>query len=640
MLRIVEIIDADDAAVFGQKAAGLSMLNKMGYRIPGSIVVEACDSVEVFDVEWNLLLEKCCRFEKNGIYRMAVRSSATDEDSLKESRSGYYETVMGDFTFVQLIEAIKTVLKSIRKQSDMHNSDTANTKMGIILQDRIIADYSGIAFSSNPVTDCRMEMVINIVKGTGEKLAEGSELGMELSVSPLNGTFQIKEDLPDFVSKDMITTICSRVKTLEKILNYPVDVEWAVQENELFFLQCRPISSITNVESRWISVKQQPESIEERFAGKRRIKLWETLKQNHIRFPDIWLYVDGVESSENDKDEPCILERSQDCKGYSIVKLSTDFNEKQLHPVPVGDKKKVLGNVRDCCRYGIRTFPDYENIEECLRKIGKNAKEQYWVNCFMIQEVYDPIYTGIIRKLEDGYLIELIRGCFVTQGLMSASQYVITDREIRIRKEQRQNSWYKIIEGHVLYCICNDNTDSLVSLQDEELFDLINCFNPVLKTFSASVEFGILREAGSHEDPTRGKKGTPYFIDLSDEDSADSICSRDVNTGILSRGRISGKVRYLTPDSCENFDTDLPAIFFCPRPEISLRVIIEKYAPQRIGFVFEKSPVLCHLTSILREKHIPAVQIGKFDKKRYPNGAMCTLDTSDYCTLLKKNAGE
>ena len=37
-------------------------------------------------------------------------------------------------------------------------------------------------------------------------------------------------------------------ENIEKFYGFPVDVEWGIEGNEIFILQCRPITTITNNE--------------------------------------------------------------------------------------------------------------------------------------------------------------------------------------------------------------------------------------------------------------------------------------------------------------------------------------------------------------------------------------------------------
>jgi phosphoenolpyruvate synthase/pyruvate phosphate dikinase len=132
----------------------------------------------------------------------AVRSSAVDEDGTGASFAGQYETYL-NITGVQ--EIFLTVLRcwesayawramEYRRQ---HGLSTEHVQMGILVHQLVAADVAALAFSANPVTGSREEVLINASWGLGESIVSGA-------VTP--DTFVVRK--PDIVQFNLGTPSC------------------------------------------------------------------------------------------------------------------------------------------------------------------------------------------------------------------------------------------------------------------------------------------------------------------------------------------------------------------------------------------------------------------------------------------------
>jgi phosphohistidine swiveling domain-containing protein len=133
------------------------------------------------------------------------------------------------------------------------------------------------------------------------------------------------------------------------------------------------------------------------------------------------------------------------------------------------------------------------------------------------------------------------------------------------------------------------------------------------------------------------KEIKPYLIDFVDDNSGVNISMTDINDGIVSRGKVTGKViqvKDINFDSLnthfhdtikENIHSGESLIFFCKKPEIALLGLLEQYDPNKIAFVFQEGSILCHFAVVLREKCIPAIKIGDF-MHGFVDSDICTVD--------------
>ena len=619
--------------LYGGKAHGLYLLAKNGYPIPETIAIQAtADIDDINNVELQKELhQKLSPFAVNGMFDLAVRSSCTLEDDYTNSMAGHFTSILGTMSFEDILTNIKNVIKGLEKVS-AHNG-----KMGIVIQPKVNADYSGVLFSSDPISYSKKQMVITYTNGIGDKLVSGEASGTDVIIKIKDGEC-VSDDIMDEPFQTLLYLLAQKSKQLEDILKYPLDIEWAIAGSVLYFLQCRPLTSITATPSVLCAVnKQNLSSLPAQLVSHDKIKLRLTAQEANILISDAYVC---IRNTCNDPGISLDISKSNDCRGYSAVIIYPQRLSNKVIRSFVGDKMKVFGSITDCCRYGIRSFPEYEGLTACLAGYSEKLDSEYWISATIIQEIFDPLYTGVIQRIPEGFIIEITRGHFLTKGVVPTSQYIVSNQGYILEKNEiQQRTWLKIIEGHVIYCVCNNGDESLVSLRDIDIKNIIQCFNPVLKTDSNVVEFGLLQQT---EDVLK-----PYLIDFVDDNSPINISSADIKSGIISYGSITGKpivVEKIDADSLnEHFHNTLSEttksnekiIFICKNPELALLALVNQYEPQNIGFVFENCAVGAHMAVILREKGIPAIRIGS-SFYTLPRQGNCTVDAKTPGLLPKE----
>ncbi|MDF2962079.1 MAG: PEP/pyruvate binding domain protein [Paenibacillus sp.] len=111
---------------------------------------------------------------------VAVRSSSSAEDLEEASFAGQYETILNVTDLPHLLESLKRCWASlfsarVRGYARQKNIgvNTNGFPMGVLVQQMVQADVSGVIFSMNPVTKNRDEMIINASYGLGEAIVSG-----------------------------------------------------------------------------------------------------------------------------------------------------------------------------------------------------------------------------------------------------------------------------------------------------------------------------------------------------------------------------------------------------------------------------------------------------------------------------------
>lgn len=246
----------DEKAV-GGKAYNLDILTKNGINVPKWRVVTSTE--DNFDVQEGKLY--------------AVRSSAVGEDGSGNSFAGQMESflyVKPEDIKARIQDVIDSAnsdrIKFYREQNGLSNE---NIKVGVIVQEMINSEVSGVAFSSNPITGKRNEIIISSVFGLGEGLVSGElnadtysvendKITKNITEKPYKivfdeekgyGTKQVENSNPSTSSltDEQIEEIAKEVKKIVEIYGKPQDIEWAYEGGKLYILQARPITTLENI---------------------------------------------------------------------------------------------------------------------------------------------------------------------------------------------------------------------------------------------------------------------------------------------------------------------------------------------------------------------------------------------------------
>ena len=244
MIRFISEITDEN---IGGKARGLKILRDLGLNVPDAFVIVHPDLQSLDDNS----LEKNIALLGNG--PKAVRSSAVSEDGVTASFAGQFETYLHLNGYSEIRDAIVKCIKATRtdrvREYVTNLSENADLRISVILQNMVNAAVAGVVFSADPVTGRRDQIVINAVKGHGEGLVSGVMDAIHYKV------FRSGSNIPDQVKKqgallspDQITEILNASKKAELHLGYPVDMEWAIdQDGTLQWLQVRPVTTLPDV---------------------------------------------------------------------------------------------------------------------------------------------------------------------------------------------------------------------------------------------------------------------------------------------------------------------------------------------------------------------------------------------------------
>ncbi|MDH5609559.1 MAG: PEP-utilizing enzyme [Cyclobacteriaceae bacterium] len=244
----------------GGKAKGLLFLQQHQFDVPPFYVIrgDVLTAIRNGEQELPALIHawmQTCRIAPGSLW--AVRSSAGDEDGADRSYAGLFATVT-DVPVGELAEAIRRVLRSYANFGQEAYGAQAQQVYGIILQEMVQADYSGLLFSHNPQNVRDATLHVQVVPGKGENLVSGKAEAFwvtwykgKLTFRNEDGVFagdpwsgptksgsEIRQELRPVWKK----LVKSAVR-LRRLSNHPVDCEFCLVGRRIYWLQVRPITT-------------------------------------------------------------------------------------------------------------------------------------------------------------------------------------------------------------------------------------------------------------------------------------------------------------------------------------------------------------------------------------------------------------
>lgn len=202
------------------------------------------NAIEVGDFPKYLENEIFKFWEEYNFDKVAIRSSALNEDGQIKSFAGQYETFL-NVDKNNLLSKIKGCWKSLYDDNvNAYNNNNINQVMNVIVEKMVTANYSGVAFSIDPINGNNNYSVIEVCKGLGEKLVSGNITPANLKVrrETLRADLKIGEV---YLSDNDISNLEKTILKIEDIYGVPVDIEWCIESHKLYILQARPITTKT-----------------------------------------------------------------------------------------------------------------------------------------------------------------------------------------------------------------------------------------------------------------------------------------------------------------------------------------------------------------------------------------------------------
>ena len=217
------------------KAENLKILKEHKINVPDFDVIKWEDKDKKIDTN-----------KYNGKY--AIRSSSNLEDGDKNSFAGQFDTYL-NVGKKDIESKVNSCFNSINNSNveiylRENNISKDNLKIDVIIQKMVNSEISGVLFTSNP-NGLLNEVVITVGKGLGSGVVEDK---VDTTTYYYNTTDNVYyyEGKVDLLNKDTIDKLIEIQSKIKDIFGNYLDIEFAIENNEIYILQTRPITTIND----------------------------------------------------------------------------------------------------------------------------------------------------------------------------------------------------------------------------------------------------------------------------------------------------------------------------------------------------------------------------------------------------------
>lgn len=231
--------------VCGGKGWNLARLARYGFRTPRGGVLAA-------GAPLSALREGLQRLGLEGA-RLAVRSSATAEDSARASFAGIHRS----FLNVQGLEAVEQAAQGCLDSLQTEAAIAYRRRMGfrdeevrcaVVVCEMVQARAAGVAFTCDPSNGRRDLVILDAAEGLGEAVVSGRVNPQRSIWRNRGGEFAPESgSLAGLLPQDVEAQLVRQARRILWALGEgqdPQDIEWAWDGKELWFVQARPVTRL------------------------------------------------------------------------------------------------------------------------------------------------------------------------------------------------------------------------------------------------------------------------------------------------------------------------------------------------------------------------------------------------------------
>lgn len=270
-------ITAESLPRVGGKGLSLGRMAAAGLPVPNGFVLTT-DAYRRLSRS-GIRTDRCFAGEIGEAYRglggglVAVRSSATAEDSAEASFAGQQETILGVEGEAALIDAVERCWRSLHTERAVayrarQGIDESQVAMAVVVQKLVPAEVAGVLFTRDPQDPDGRRMLAEASWGLGEAVVSGRvspdrfqldrdsgaaldrQLGSKLVRITAAGEEQVPGGLQSHfcLSDSALSQLVELGRKVEAFYGDARDVEWAYAGGAFHLLQARPITVATAAE--------------------------------------------------------------------------------------------------------------------------------------------------------------------------------------------------------------------------------------------------------------------------------------------------------------------------------------------------------------------------------------------------------
>jgi pyruvate,water dikinase len=261
-----------DLDAVGGKGLSLGLMSAAGLPVPPGFCITTAAFRRLRDVQpgadpaLRAAIDEAYRLLGGGL--VAVRSSATAEDSPDASFAGQQETILGVQGEADLHQAVRRCWASLHGERAVayrrrQGVSEENLAMAVVVQRLVAAEVAGVLFTRDPLDPSGRQMLVEASWGLGETVVSGRvtpdrfhldrETGRvadrHIAAKTVQRTSRGEEPvgsdrqtLPS-LSDRQLADLGELGRKVEAFYREPRDVEWAFADGRFWLLQARPITA-------------------------------------------------------------------------------------------------------------------------------------------------------------------------------------------------------------------------------------------------------------------------------------------------------------------------------------------------------------------------------------------------------------
>ncbi|MEK6898751.1 MAG: PEP/pyruvate-binding domain-containing protein [Nanoarchaeota archaeon] len=267
---ILERLQTEDTAALNNASKKIRALIEAA-QLPPELEQELVEAYDILSVDkHDGGASDLLRGKKEGSY-VAVRSSATTEDLADASFAGQQDSFLGVKGHELLIKKVKECFSSLFTARAIYyrvkkGFTRADSQLAVVVQRMINSEKSGVMFSRNPLVNDD-SVIIEAVFGLGEGIVSGRILPDHYLINRNEEVIEMKVadkkialvrgqnaevdevKLKEEVSKQQVLTgyelkrLAQYGMQLEEHYKKPQDIEFAIENGEIYIVQSRPITT-------------------------------------------------------------------------------------------------------------------------------------------------------------------------------------------------------------------------------------------------------------------------------------------------------------------------------------------------------------------------------------------------------------
>ena len=219
----------------GAKARNLGELQTLGLQVPLFFVATAdTPLVDILAYAQELFVNQ----------PVIIRSSAQGEDTDISSMAGQFMSCVAG-----TVAERENCLQQVFNDAQTKLGTGWQQQFAVIVQQYIKPDYAGVLFTRNP--NHGLEHTLEYVEGAGEQLVSGIVTGKKITwmftdvhapKTPFVFSYEVKK----------------QIEIIEQHFGHPQDIEWCVKNGQWYWLQSRPITTISAKQyQQYLRLEQQ-----------------------------------------------------------------------------------------------------------------------------------------------------------------------------------------------------------------------------------------------------------------------------------------------------------------------------------------------------------------------------------------------